>query len=148
MKFIAHYDEQAAAMCLAACCFQQRSADEAAVLQLSQRKHYLFFFPPHKIIQAVFLLNKSSVACNKSSDNAVELRSQCGAQLTHGTQPTTPAALCVGCHTSLGLYPSLPILSSAAAVCEQYWEKVGFEKGGIGGRSHSRRGVLCFCFPA
>lgn len=76
MKFIAHYDEQAAAMCLTACCFQQRSADEAAVLQLSQRKHYLFFFPPHKIIQAVFLLNKSSVACNKSSDNAVELRSQ------------------------------------------------------------------------
>lgn len=148
MKFIAHYDEQAAAMCLTACCFQQRSADEAAVLQLSQRKHYLFFFPPHKIIQAVFLLNKSSVACNKSSDNAVELRSQCGAQLTHGTQPTTPAARCVGCHTSLGLYPSLPILSSAAAVCEQYWEKVGFEKGGIGGRSHSRRGVLCFCFPA
>lgn len=148
MKFIAHYDEQAAAMCLAACCFQQRSTDEAAVLQLSQRKHYLFFFPPHKIIQAVFLLNKSSVACNKSSDNAVELRSQCGAQLTHGTQPTTPAAHCVGCHTSLGLYPSLPILSSAAAVCEQYWEKVGFEKGGIGGRSHSRRGVLCFCFPA
>lgn len=148
MKFIAHYDEQAAAMCLAACCFQQRSTDEAAVLQLSQRKHYLFFFPPHKIIQAVFLLNKSSVACNKSSDNAVELRSQCGAQLTHGTQPTTPAALCVGCHTSLGLYPSLPILSSAAAVCEQYWEKVGFEKGGIEGRSHSRRSVLCFCFPA
>lgn len=82
MKFIAHYDEQAAAMCLAARCFQRRSTDEAAVLQLSQRKKttFFFFFPHTQNHSSLFPFKQQLCGFQQEWWQSVELQAQRGAK--------------------------------------------------------------------
>lgn len=80
-----------------------------------------FFFPPHKIIQAVFLLNKSSVACNKSSDNAVVTVSvRCSADPRH-TAHSSCSPLCWVPHITW----AVPIPPHPEQRCSCVWAVLG-----------------------
>lgn len=136
MKFIAHYDEQAAAMCLAARCFQRRSTDEAAVLQLSQRKKLPFFFfpPPHKIIQAFFLLNNSFVAFNKNGGNLLSYRPS--------EVPNDTLLTALGSHSPLCWLPHITWAVPIPPHPQQSWSCVSSTGRKWGSRRGHRRVIL------